>query len=95
MSTKRVQRTKEFKFKVALEAVKGEKQLSELASEYKVHANQISQWKKQLLDNGQSVFDNDSSAEKEKEAQLERLYKTVGRQQVTIEFLKKNLGIKE
>ncbi len=95
MSKKRMKRSKELKFKVALEAIKGDKQLSQIAAEYNVHPNQIVQWKKQLLEKGASVFDskenNQSSADKEKE----QLFKTVGKQQIMIEFLKKKLGIQD
>ena len=95
MSKKRMKRSKELKFKVALEAIKGDKQLSQIAAEYNVHPNQIVQWKKQLLEKGASVFDskenNQSSADKENE----QLFKTVGKQQIMIEFLKKNLGIQD
>lgn len=96
MTRKRKNRTKDFKFKVALEAVKGEKQIAELAEEYNVHPNQVSQWKRQLLENGAEIFSS-SAANKEKkhEEELEALYKTVGKQQVTIDWFKKNLGIKD
>ena len=96
MSRKRTNRTKAFKFKVALEAVKGEKQIAEIAEEYKVHPNQVSQWKKQLLENGSEIFSSSAARkEKEYEEELEKLYKTVGKQQVTIDWFKKNLGIKD
>jgi transposase-like protein len=57
--TKRIRRTHSpaFKAKVALAAVKGEKTLSELASQYDVHPNQITDWKKQLLDSAAGIFD--------------------------------------
>jgi len=96
MARKRTNRSKDFKFKVAIEAVKGEKQIAEIAEEYSVHPNQVSQWKKQLLENGSALFSPIAgNAEKEHEAELEKLYKTVGKQQVTIDWLKKNLGIKD
>ena len=53
---KRRRRSAEFRFKVALEAAKGTKTLSELSSEYGVHTTQISEWKNQLLRDGASVF---------------------------------------
>jgi transposase-like protein len=49
--------TKEFKFKVAIAAIKGEKQLSELAAEFKDQRTMISNWKRQLLEQGAAVFD--------------------------------------
>lgn len=45
MKEKRMYRTKEMKFKIALEAIKGQKQVSEIAEEYQVHPNQVTQWK--------------------------------------------------
>ena len=47
----------EFKAKVAIEALKGDKSIAELAQIYGVHPAQISTWKKQLLDNGTSAFE--------------------------------------
>ena len=47
--------TTEFKAKVALEAIKGQQPIHELAKEYEVHPNQIAQWKKQLLDGASEV----------------------------------------
>ena len=47
-----------FKAKVALEAIKGEKTLAQLSSEFEVHANQIGQWRKQLLKELPNLFSN-------------------------------------
>jgi len=93
MSKKRVSRSKELKFKVALESIKADKQMSEIASEYNVHPNQISQWKKQLLEKGADIFDSKENVEKQNNQEKDQLFKTVGKQQVMIEYLKKNLGI--
>ena len=60
MATKRRSFNAQFKFKVALEAVKGVKTLSELASEHGVHPNQIGQWKQQLLKEGAEIFSHNS-----------------------------------
>jgi transposase-like protein len=93
---KRNRYTKEFKFKVALEAIKGEKQLSELATEFKVHPNMISTWKSQLLEKGSDVFDSkNQKAEGEREAATEDLIRTIGHQQVKIDWLKKKLGLSD
>jgi len=49
---------RELKVQIALDAIKGQKMIAELASEYGVHANQISIWKKQLLDTAPAAFSN-------------------------------------
>ena len=56
MAKTRQRRSAQFKFQVALEALKEQKTLSQLASEYEVHPTQIAQWKKQLLEGGSSLF---------------------------------------
>lgn len=91
MKEKRMYRTKEMKFKIALEAIKGQKQVSEIAEEYQVHPNQVTQWKKELLEKGALVFGKEQSTE-EKTLQEERdfLYKKVGEQTIRIDWLKKS-----
>jgi putative transposase len=94
MKAKRTRRDKDFKFKIALEAIKGEKQIAELVAEYKVHPNQITAWKKELLEKGASIFSGSGEAEtKRLEREREQLYKTIGHQQVRVDWLKKKLGI--
>jgi len=61
--------SKELKARIALDAIKGQKTIAELASEYGVHANQISIWKKQLLDAAPAAFSNG----KDKDAEKKRL----------------------
>ena len=56
----RTNHTAAFKAKVALAALKGEKTLLELAQQFDVHANQITQWKSQLLEGASSVFGGDA-----------------------------------
>lgn len=93
---KRNRYSKDYKFKVALEAVKGNKTLAELATEYKVHANMISAWKKQLLERGSDVFETGKAVEEQdREEASERLVKTIGKQQIQIDWLKKKLGISD
>jgi len=84
---------KEFKSRVALDAIKGQKTISELSSEHGVHANQISRWKKQLPDEAPAVFarGKDKEAAK-KEIERDRLYQKVGQLQIEADWLKKKTG---
>jgi len=94
MKAKRTHRDKDFKFKVAIEAIKGEKQIAEIAAEFGIHPQQITQWKRELLEKGPEVFSTKAeSALKKIEREREALYKTIGHQQVRIDWLKKTLGI--
>lgn len=93
---KRNHYTKEFKFKVAIAAIKGEKQLSELAAEFKVHQTMISNWKRQLLEQGAGIFDTKvQKGDQDPMAVSEELVKTIGHQTIQIDWLKKKLGISE
>ena len=71
--------SKELKARIALDAIRGQKTIAELASEYGVHANQISLWKKQLLDAAPTAFSNgkDKDAE-QKEVERDHLYSLRG-----------------
>ena len=85
--------TKEFKARVALDAVKGQKTLGELSSEYGVHSNQIGKWKKILQQESAGIFARGKDREIEShEAEKERLYQQIGKLQVEVEWLKKTLG---
>ena len=90
MTKKRRQHSSEFKFKKALEAVKGVKTVSQLAAEYNVHPTQIGVWKKQLLRQGSTLFtrpnDRQQREQQEKEAGL---YEQIGRLKMELEWLKK------
>ena len=85
--------SKELKARISLDAIKGQKTIAELASEYGVHANQISIWKKQLLDAAPDTFTSgkDKGAEM-KEIECERLYQKVGQLQIEVDWLKKKTG---
>jgi transposase-like protein len=87
---KRKRRSAEFKFKVALEAAKGTKTLSELSSEYEVHATQISEWKNQLLKDGASLFSMTTARQRRDQEGLQaELYEQIGRLKMELEWLKK------
>ena len=82
-----------FKLKVALAAVKGDKTLAQLSSEFGVHTNQIQQWKKRLLDEGQGLFSNRRrKAEKDTEELQAELYRQIGQLKVELDWLKKRVG---
>ena len=94
MGSKRIRRTKELKFKIALEAIRGEKQISEIAHEYQVHPQQITRWKRELLEWGSELFSSKADRDiKQFEAEREALYKMIGHQQVVIDWFNKKLGI--
>jgi transposase len=82
-----------FKARVALEAIRGEKTLAQLASEYGVHPNQISKWKRQVLDELPNIF---SGRYEKKETQgkelADHLYQEIGRLKVELDWLKKKAG---
>jgi len=74
---------------VALEAIKGDRTISEIASQFEVHPNQITKWKKQLLENVSSLFSRKKDPEIEEMKRLtEELYKKIGQQNIELEFLK-------
>jgi transposase-like protein len=90
MAKQRRQHSAEFKFNVALEAVKGAKTISELASETGIHPNQISQWKRQLLAEGASIFQTTGASQQREQAALQAdLYEQIGRLKMELEWLKK------
>jgi transposase-like protein len=84
---------KAFKAKVAIEAIKGEKTINEIASIYEVHPTQIRQWKKQALEKLPDAMADGRSkqARDSKPVDEEKLHQKIGQQAVEIDFLKKKL----
>ncbi|MBW1821396.1 MAG: IS3 family transposase [Deltaproteobacteria bacterium] len=79
-----------FKAKVALEAVKKEKTISQLSSEYGVHSNQINQWRKRLLEDLPDIFSQKrKKKEKDTEELQAELYQQIGQLKVELDWLKK------
>ncbi len=91
--------TPEFKAKVALEAIKDQMTLAQLAQKYEVNAVTISKWKSEFLANMSSVFSNSKDSESQETAvPVEKLYAQIGQLKVELDFLKKSarkLGIPE
>lgn len=84
---------KSFKFKVALDAIKGNKTITEICQEYGVANSVVHKWRTQLKANGMNAFD-DKCGNKDKAAELEKakLYEEIGRLKIELDFLKKIVG---
>ncbi len=94
MENKRRKFNGSFKAKVALAAVRGDRTLAELTSEFGVHANQISKWKRQLLDGLPGIFSEGHREDRRpQEALTERLYQQIGQLKVELDWLKKKSGL--
>jgi len=77
-----------FKARVALAAIRGDKTLMELAEQFDVHPNQISDWKQKMLDNASMVFDG---PRREREPDLKELHAKIGELTLENDFLERAL----
>jgi transposase-like protein len=77
---------------VALEALREDRTMGQLASQHGVHPVQISKWKKELIDGAESVFEGKRSRRKEDPISREALERKIGQLTVELDFLKKRLG---
>ena len=92
MTKKRRKHSDEFKARVALEAVRGVKTLSELSSTYGVHPTVVAQWKRQLLNGAAEVFSRANGTIGRSEEEISApLYEEIGRLKVELDWLKKKL----
>jgi transposase len=92
MGKKRQTFSKDFKAKVALEALREEATIQELSVKYSVHPNQIMQWKKLVAENAATIFEraNKKNGEDHKAgAENDELMKVIGEQKIENEYLKK------
>lgn len=89
---KRRNHSPQFKAKVALTALKGDKALVELSAEFDVHPNQITQWKQQSLENASVMFSKDKANSSTADATIKDLHAKIGQLTVENDFLSKVLG---
>ena len=82
-----------FKARVALEALKGEETVAQIASRYEVHTNMVTKWKKALQDEAATIFSEDHARKKKEDENLvARLYQEIGQLKVEKDFLDRALG---
>ena len=92
MTRKRRNHSPEFKAKVALDAARGDKTVAELAQKYSLHANQISTWKKELLENAAMIFTSESQSGKDSSEEVDKLHAKIAQLTMENDFLAKVLG---
>lgn len=94
MKTLRTRHSAEFKAKVALEAIRGERTANEIASAYGIHPTQLAQWKKTAVTELPNIFaDKRVRADQDQEALRDRLYQQIGQLKVELDWLKKKSGV--
>ena len=92
MSKKRRNHSAAFKASVAIEAIKGEHTLSELAARFELHPTQIQQWKRQLLDGSKDVFGASEKERKHVESEVKELHAKIGQLTMERDFLSRTLS---
>jgi transposase-like protein len=90
MAVKRKRHSAQFKLEVALDAIKNDQTINQLAGQHQVHPSQISQWKHQLLAEGARIFSAHQARQAEKQEELQaELYEQIGRLKMELEWVKK------
>jgi putative transposase len=93
MMAQRRRHSADFKAKMAVEALKGQRTANEIAGEYGVHPTQLSEWKKQAIDGLPIVFSTQRSKRlQDSETLMQRLYQEIGQLKVELDWLKKKSG---
>jgi transposase len=92
MKGKRRKFSPAFKAKVAIEALKERESLAELSKRFEVHANMISKWKQDFLENSSVVFEKEKDKENDLVIVPEKLYAKIGKLELENDYLKKNLN---
>ena len=92
MKSTRRKHSPDFKAKVAMAAARGDKTMSELAAEFKVHPHQIQMWKKVLVENVTALFEKSSNTGETKSEDSEPLYAKIGQLTIERDFLARKLG---
>jgi transposase len=88
----RKQYSPDFKAKVAMEAIKGEETIAELAIRFEVHPTQITKWKKELVAGAANIFGADPNKKiKDEKGLINQLYQQIGQLKVEKDFLEKGL----
>lgn len=91
MKAKRKRHEPEFKARVALEALKGEKTIQQIAKEYEIHPVQVSDWKKAMMERMPEIFSSGrkKSPDEQYEREKAQLHAKIGQQAIEIDFLTK------
>lgn len=94
MERKIKKRDAELKFKVALEVLKGDLSISQIASKYGIHPKQVTDWRDQLLNEGELVFTPKTSLRRTKtDHEKEDLIKKIGELTIEVDYFKKKLNL--
>ena len=92
MTKQRRKHSAQFKFQVAMDAIKETKTIAQLSAQYGVHPNQISHWKKQLIDEGSTVFSKVNADQQRRQESIQaELYEQIGRMKMELEWLRKKV----
>lgn len=95
MTTTRKQYSRKFKARVAIDAIRGEKTLSQLGSQFRVHPMQIVKWRKAALEQLPELFvdGRPRKARNNEDADRDALYEEIGRLKMELDWLKKKAGL--